>query len=242
MTCRGGRCCAVRALCDRGTVIDGRSDDGMVDKYRDPLLTPRETARHLQVPRSTFDSWLREDAAGEPLVHKVPPLRRGWPSVPFVAVIEAYVLRSLRDLRISKRKIREASAAVRREFGSPYGLATRRVATDGIDIFIDYADGSLERAHDAQRPIREIIDRYLRYITWDEGDDSPVRLTLPQYAAVAPVVIDPRFGWGAPVIATNNVQVDNVVALWRAGESLAAVAEEYGLTRDATEAICRIAA
>ncbi len=115
----------------------------MVDKYRDPLLTPRETARHLQVPRSTFDSWLREEAAGEPLVHRVPPLRRGWSSVPFVAIIEAYVLRSLRDLRISKRKIREASAAVRREFGSPYGLATRRVATDGIDIFIDYADGAL---------------------------------------------------------------------------------------------------
>ncbi|MGH3751470.1 MAG: DUF433 domain-containing protein [Pseudonocardiaceae bacterium] len=35
---------------------------------------------------------------------------------------------------------------------------------------------------------------------------------------------------GAPVIATNSVQVDNVVALWRAGESLEAVAEEYGLT------------
>ncbi|MQA16239.1 MAG: DUF433 domain-containing protein [Pseudonocardiaceae bacterium] len=47
---------------------------------------------------------------------------------------------------------------------------------------------------------------------------------------------------GAPVLATNNVQVDNVVALWRAGESLKAVAEEYGLTRDAAEAICRIAA
>ncbi len=193
---RGGSRRAVRAACDRVSVIDRHPDDGMVDKYRDPLLTPRETARHLQVPRSTLESWLREEAAGEPLVHRVPPLRRGWPSVPFVAVIEAYVLRSLRDLKISKRKVRDASAAIRREFGSPYGLATRRIATDGIDIFIDYAAGRLERAHDAQRPIREIIDRYLRYITWDEGGGSPVRLMLPQYAAVAPVVIDPRLGWG----------------------------------------------
>ncbi|MDQ4103710.1 MAG: hypothetical protein M3186_08385 [Actinomycetota bacterium] len=40
----------------------------------------------------------------------------------------------------------------------------------------------------------------------------------------------------------NNVQIDNVVDLWRAGESLDAVAQEYGLTRDVTEAICRIAA
>ncbi len=239
---RSGGAGTVRSLCDRVRVIDGRSDDGVVDKYHDPLLTPRETARHLQLPGSTLNFWLREQAAGEPLVHRVPPAKRGWPSVPFVAVIEAYVLRSLRDLKLSKGKIRDAAAAVRREFGTPYGLATRRIATDGIDIFVDYANGSLERAHDAQHPIREIIDRYLRYITWDEGDDSPARLTLPQYPDVVPVVIDPRFGWGAPVIATNNVQVDNVVALWRAGESLEAVAEEYGLTRDAAETICRIAA
>lgn len=209
------RACAVRSVCDRVRVIDGQADDGVVDKYHVPLLTPRETARHLQLPGSTLNFWLREQAAGEPLVHRVPPAKRGWPSVPFVAVIEAYVLRSLRDLKLPKGRIRDAAAVVRREFGTPYGLATRRIATDGIDIFVDHANGSLERTHDAQRPIREVIDRYLRYITWDEGDDSPARLTLPQYPDVAPVVIDPRFGWGAPVIAKNKVQVDDVVAVSR---------------------------
>lgn len=175
-------------------------------------------------------------------MHRVPPARRGWPSVPFVAVIEAYVLRSLRNLGLSKKKIRDAAAAVRHEFKTSYGLATQRIATDGIDIFVSYADGDLVRAHDWQAPIREIIDEHLRYITWDEVDGSPMRLTLRQYPNLAPVVIDPRFGWGAPVITTNNVQVDMVVKLWRAGESLDAVAEEYGLTRDVAEAICRVAA
>jgi len=33
-----------------------------------------------------------------------------------------------------------------------------------------------------------------------------------------------------------------VVSLWRSGESLDVVAREYGLTRDVTEAICRVAA
>ncbi|MGH3928391.1 MAG: DUF433 domain-containing protein [Pseudonocardiaceae bacterium] len=160
--------------------------------------------------------------------------------VPFIAVIEAYVLRSLRDLGLSKKKIREAAAAVRRDFKTAYGLATRRIATDGIDIFISYADDELLRAYDGQAPIREIIDAHLRYITWDGVDGSPTRLTLQQYPEVAPVVIDPRFGWGAPVITTNNVQVDMVVQLWRSGESLDAVAQEYGITRDVAEAICRI--
>lgn len=213
-----------------------------IDTYHDALLTPNETARHLQLPYSTLNYWLREQAAGEALVHRVAPTKRGWPSVPFVAVIEAYVLRSLRDLGLSKKKIREAAAAVRREFNTSYGLATRRIATDGIDIFVSYADDDLVRAHDGQVPIREIIDAHLRYITWDDADGSPMRLTLRQYPGIAPVVIDPRFGWGSPVITTNNVQVDMVVQLWRAGESLDAVAQEYGLTRDVAEAICRIAA
>jgi uncharacterized protein (DUF433 family) len=214
----------------------------MVDKYHDPLLTPMETARHLEIPPSTLYWWLSEEAAGAPLVHRVVPAKRGWPSVPFVAVIEAYVLRSLRDLGLTKRKVREAAAAVREEFGTPYGLATSRMATDGIDIFLHYTDGELVRASDGQRPIREVIDQWLKYITWDTADQSPVRLRLRQYPDIAPVVIDPRFGWGAPVIASTKVPVASIVQLWRAGESLDAVAAEYGLTRDTAEAICRVAA
>jgi uncharacterized protein (DUF433 family) len=67
-------------------------------------------------------------------------------------------------------------------------------------------------------------------------------LTLPHYGGAAPVIIDPRFGWGAPVVESNKVQVDMVVSLWRSGESLDVVAREYGLTRDVAEAICRVAA
>jgi len=214
----------------------------LVDKYRDPLLTPMETARHLQIPPSTLYWWLSEEAAGAPLVHRVPPERHGWPSVPFVAIIEAYVLRSLRDLGLTKRKVREAAATVREEFGTPYGLATSRIATDGVDIFLHYADQDLARASDGQRPIREIIDQWLQYITWDASDQSPVRLQLRQYPDTAPVVIDPRFGWGAPVVESTKVPVDAIVRLWRAGETLDAVATEYGLTRDVTETICRVAA
>jgi len=213
----------------------------MIDKYREPLLTPKETARHLQMPESTLYYWLAERAAGGPLVHRVPSVKRGWPSVPFIAVVEAYVLRSLRGLGLTKSKIRAAAERVRREFNTPYGLATRRIATDGVDIFTECDDGEWERTHDGQRPFREIIEDYLHYITWDP-DESPARLTLPRYGGAAPVVIDPRFGWGAPVVESNKVQVDMVVSLWRSGESLDVVAREYGLTRDVAEAICRVAA
>ncbi len=213
----------------------------MVDKFADPLMTPVEAARHLQIPRPTLYHWLREQANGAPLVHHVQPVKRGQPSVPFIAVVEAYVLRSLRDLGLTKAKIRDAAGAVRREFGTPYGLATKRIATDGVDIFVHYADDQLARIGDGQRPIREFIDDYLRFISWDSSDEFPSKLRLRQYPDVAPVVIDPRFGWGAPVVESTKVPVDAVVDLWLAGESLDDVAYEYGMTREQVESICRVA-
>jgi uncharacterized protein (DUF433 family) len=212
----------------------------MVDKFNDPLLTPKDVARHLGIPESTMYYWLGEEANGAPLVHRVEPEKRGWPSVPFVAVVEAYVLRSLRELGLTKRKIREAAAEVRRTFDTPYALATKKITTDGVDIFVHYAEDELARIEDGQRPFREVIDDYLHYIDWDVSDGFAGSLRLRQYSDVAPVIIDPRFGWGAPVIESTKVPVDAVVDLWLAGESLEDVAYEYGMTRDQVEAICRV--
>ena len=211
----------------------------MVDKFRDPLLTPKEVARHLRIPESTLYYWLSEQANGTPLVHRIVPEKRGWPSVPFVAVVEAHVLRALRDLGLTKSKIREAAAEVRKAFDTPYALATKKITTDGVDIFVHYADDELARVGDGQRPFRELIDDYLHYISWDAADGFASTLRLRQYSDIAPVIIDPRFGWGAPVVESSKVPVDAVVDLWLAGESLEDVAYEYGMTREQVEAICR---
>lgn len=210
----------------------------VIDRFRTPILTPTQTAHHLVLPRTTLSSWIHERAAGAPLVHRVTPERRSWPSLPFVAVIEAYVLRSLRDLGLSKQQVRTAAEVVRKEFATEYGLATRRIATDGIDIFVEYADG-LARATDQQRPIREVIDGYLRYIEWDDREGWPTRLRLRQYPEAAPVIIDPCFAWGAPVLADSKIPISAVIQLWTAGEELEAVAAEYGVSREVVESICR---
>jgi uncharacterized protein (DUF433 family) len=68
--------------------------------------------------------------------------------------------------------------------------------------------------------------------------DYATRLRLPKYRD-ASVIIDPRFGWGAPVLEQNRVPVSAVIDLYTAGESMEAVADEYGLTVEDVEAICR---
>ena len=92
-----------------------------MDIYTTPLLTARDAAAHLQMPESTLDVWLaRGVRKGEqPLVHTVEPERRGWPRVPFVGLIEAYVLRGLRD-DFKMDEIRRIAAIIRRQFDDPY--------------------------------------------------------------------------------------------------------------------------
>ncbi|MEN8653013.1 DUF433 domain-containing protein [Streptomyces sp. 21So2-11] len=210
----------------------------MVDTFHTGLLTPTETSEYLQIPQSTLRSWLDSQAAGAPLVHRVPAERTGQPTVPFVAVAEAYVLRSLRDLGLRMSEIREAAAAVRRAFDTPYGLVSQRIATDGVDIFIDHGLGDLRRARDGQAPIHEVVADYLRYLNWNTGDEFPSSLRLRQYPESVPVVIDPRFGHGLPVVAANRVPVKAVSDLWEAGESIEDIAYEYDMSPAEVDALC----
>jgi uncharacterized protein (DUF433 family) len=216
----------------------------MIDRFTVPLLTPIEAAEHLQIPERTMHRWLLEKAAGQPLVHSIKPERRGWPSVPFIALVEAYVLRALHGFRLPTHKIQAAAADIRIQFGTEYALATRRIATDGVDVFIHYLDSDeVARAGDRQMPIRQVIDDYLRYIVWDENDEFPTRLRLRRYdPAIAEVVIDPRFAWGAPIVEPAKVTVDTILGMWRAGETPDVVADEYGLSVEQVQAIIRVAA
>lgn len=211
-----------------------------MDRYRTPLLTARETARVLKMPESTLDSWLAT-SEHDALVHGVAPEKRGWPRVPFVGIVEAFVLRSLRDLGISMADVRRAADIVRQEFRDPYALAKERIATDGIRVFVRLADESIIHARDRQAAIEEVLRGHLRYITWDASGE-PRSLRLPQYPDEAAVVIDPDFAWGAPVLARTKAPIDGMVALWRTGESMTSIAEEYGLPVSAVEDVLRQAA
>jgi uncharacterized protein (DUF433 family) len=192
------------------------------------------------MPESTLDVWLL-DRGTSPLVHAVQPERWGWPRVPFVGVIEAYVLRALRDLKLPMDEIRNAADLVRDEFDDPYALAHRRIVTDGVALFVRMADESYVHARDRHIAISRVLEEHLKHIDWG-SDGNARRLHLKNFPASADVIIDPRFGWGAPVLGESKVKVEDLVALWRNGERLSAIAYEYGLTVDVVEDVLRRAA
>lgn len=114
------------------------------------------------MPESTLNAWLAF-TSDEPLVHAVQPERRGWPRVPFVGIVEAHVLRALRAAGLPMDEIRRAAAIVRAEFDDPFALAKRRIATDGVAVFVRLADESLIRARDHQQAIKEVLELLARH-------------------------------------------------------------------------------
>lgn len=196
-----------------------------MDIYKDPMVNIADAATYLAMPASTLGTWRKLQA-----IHSVQPEGHGWPSLPFVAVVEAFVLRQLRQAKFPASRIREAAEGARRYFGDPYGLARPGIGHDGTEIFIN-AGGDLLRAKDRQQAIRETVNDFHECIEWIGQD--PSRLRLKHLGA--DVILDPRFGWGSPVLAGNKVPLDGILGLWHAGEPMSIIADEYEMTRDEVE-------
>ncbi len=113
----------------------------MVNIYTDPMLNVADAATYIAMPSSTLGAWCKDA-----IVHSVPPDGHGHPTLPFVAVIEAFVLRPLTEAGFPRKRVREAADGIRAHFNDPYGLARPGVGHDATEIFI-----RLQRVHPLER-------------------------------------------------------------------------------------------
>lgn len=232
---------------------------GTPDLFRAPLYTVTEAARYLAVPPSTLDRWahgytkhrrLAPDVTGEPILTTV--VRIGGvraPVIPFVGLAEGLVLTALRHHGLPLQRIRPAIARLEREFGLGHALASRRLFTDGAEVLHDYADEADEQTARAVRELvvvrsgqhvfTESVTDYLKLLTF--GDDDYARLIrLPGYR-VAEVVVDPTRAFGQPIFARGGARLEDALSMFRAGETLENVADEYRIPAAQLEDAVRVA-
>jgi uncharacterized protein (DUF433 family) len=230
-----------------------------VDRFGTLLYGIGEAAGYLALPPSTLTTWAYgydrgraggRTVAAKPIVTAVRPERPGEAAVPFIGLAEAYALAAFRHAGVPMQRIRPAVDALSRELGLEYALASRRLYTDGAEVLYDYArhagdtpEGESARelvvVRNNQRVFAEVVDLYLQRIDF-AADGYAQLIRLPQYR-LADVTVDPDHSFGRPRFAVGGAAVDDVIDLFRAGEPVDVVAEEFGLSRHEVEDAIRVA-
>ena len=211
---------------------------------RRPIFTLREAAGYLGLPKSTLHNWARP-VDGQPIVTCFPPRGRE-ATVPFIGFAEAFVLSAFRRAGVPLQRIRPAVDALSAEIGIEHALASERLYTDGAEVLYDYATehdeeelSGLTVVRTGQREFAEVVRDYLRRITYgNDGWASQVR--LPTYRR-AEVVVDPRRAFGMPFVVHGGARVEDLVDRFKAGDTLAEIADDFDVPALEVEDVVRVA-
>lgn len=144
------------------------------------------------------------------------------------------------------QRIRPAVERIREEIGLDHALASHKLYTDGAEVLIEYADESgdegirnLVVARNQQRQFSAVVKGYLKRIQYG-GDGWADAVQLPIYK-YAEVVVSPDMAFGLPRVAATGTRVEDLVDRFRAGDSLAEIADDFEVPPNAVEDIIRVA-
>jgi uncharacterized protein (DUF433 family) len=215
--------------------------------YADPRELPAysiaEVAHYLGVPSSTLRSWfVGQDYAhdGErrrfaAVIKPADPKGRG---LSFSNMVEAYVLTSIRRKhRIGLPTIRIALKYLTEKLGAKRPLLDEQFATNGVDIFVERLGEIINISKHGQVEMADMIRAYLERIERD-AKGLPIKLypfmrSQPPRAQPRSIVIDPRVSFGRPVIAGTAIPTAIFAEQFKAGDSVAVLAREYGASEEA---------
>jgi uncharacterized protein (DUF433 family) len=209
-----------------------------------PAYTPAEAARYLKLATATLRSWVagrpypKAGAVGRfhPLIH---PPQRNPPVLSFWNLIEAHVLRSLRtDHGVSIKALREALQYAERSLRIDRLLLSKELRAHAGSVFLDHYGKLINLSASAQLAMRRLFDEHLKRVEWDEWQ-FPIRLypfvSGETQTAQRPIVIDAKISFGRPIVVKAGVSTMTIAERIDAGETVADLASDYGLSPDEIE-------
>lgn len=203
--------------------------------YTTPIYSQSEAARIVQAPPSSFTRWAQgyefnqrgggKRGSTPALLTGVRPGRGA--TVPFTALAEGFIIESFRRAGLPMARIRPAVEVLREEIGLEYALLSERLMTDGAEILYKNGEGDLVVARNHQGVFNEVVSEFLKSISYRDGFVSVIR--LPAFESID-VVVDPHRNSGQPTVDRIGVGVEDVLSRVRAGEPLAEVGDDFGLS------------
>lgn len=210
-----------------------------------PNYTASEAALYLGLPVSTVRYWSMGRGDNLPLIKvaaKNPML------LSFFNLVEVHIISAIRRKHLLKmKKLRTAILWLKKHQpgeGSMqrFPLLSIDLMTDGLDLFINKYGQLINISANGQAVLRGVLEDYLKCIRKDEHG-IPV-LLHPRYKHNANdsgiIEIDPRVSGGRPIIRGTNIATSIIAERFRAGESVADLAMDYGRAQQDIEDSIRI--
>jgi len=213
-----------------------------------PAYTIADAAAYLGLPITTVRAWVKGQnyKVGDevrPYRPLITPVDKAKGLLSFRNLIELHVLSVTRRIHgISMPKMRATVNYLKKAFNTTHPLADVSLKTDGIHVFVEQLEQQVSASGEGQISIREIVDQYLERIGRDDkGNLWLYPFTRPSDHLDQPriIVMDPRISFGRPVIANTGVRTSMLAERYRAGDSMQALVEDYGLDRSVIEEAIR---
>lgn len=197
-----------------------------------PTYTAAEAARYARTSPSTTRRWLKgyeyETRRGRRRSGPVAAHPAGQRFLTFYDLVEVAAIASAINAGVSLQRVRAAVAYAKELFDNDRPLLLERFLTDGRDLFLRElrVEGDLHiNASQAGQTAFSYIAEILRHLDYES--ERPVRW-WPS-GKDRPIAVDPRVSFGHPIILPQAIRTETVADSFEAGESIAAIAEEFEL-------------
>ena len=225
----------------------GRAIDiyGGADPRDLPRYSTAEAAHYLRLPRATLKTWVhgRIDPDGD-RTETVIRLPGGSALLSFHNLVEAHILSAIRRHHgVSFQRIRRALRFLERRMHQQRPLITTKFQTDGVDLFVDELGNLINASRDGQIGIESALRASLARVEHDQDGLASRLFPFARGEGKEPkvILVDPRLAFGKPVVAKTGVPVSVIVGRYRAGEDVAGIARDYGISVDRTHDAIRSA-
>lgn len=207
-----------------------------------PLYSYAEADRLAGVGRGTSSRWLkgyRYWYAPSDL-RVMPPVTESIESqeaVSFVDLVEVIVIGGLRKKGFSLRTIRKMNEFCQLLLQKTRPLVTETFKVSGRDIFVLASHGHLVNVS-TQRGMQawdEVLDPFLETVDYE---NELARRWWPM-GREYPVVVDPEYGFGLPVVSGSGVRTEILAERARAGDTDEEISYDFGLDASQVEAALR---
>jgi uncharacterized protein (DUF433 family) len=212
-----------------------------IDRRELPQYSVAEVALYLHIPEKTLRSWLfgRPYTAGGQTVMFKPLIAPADPTgnrLSFYNLVEAHILKSTRERdEVPMHEIRAALDYAIADDPSPHPLITQRFETEGSALFVDKLEHLVNYSKQGQLAFKDLMRGYLDRIDRDTIGPSGLYPFVPQKPQSKVVVIKPGVSSGVPTITGTGISVPILYGRFTAGDSIADLADDYGLTNQQVE-------